>query len=363
MAPEPTAPPHFAYRIDRELGRGGMATVYLAEDLKHQRQVALKILQPHIAAAVGVERFLHEIRVAARLNHPHILTLIDSGEADGSPYYAMPYVSGGSLRERLNREKQLSLEEALQITSRVAAALDYAHAQSVVHRDIKPENVLFHEGEAMVADFGIALAFNAASADRLTETGVSLGTPSYMSPEQCSGRRDLDRRTDVYSLACVLYEMLAGHPPFLGTTSQEILARHLIDPVPSLKAARSSVPEVVDRAVKALAKVAIDRFPTAGALCAALERPVALESTLQQKSIVVLPFTNLGPDPANEYFSDGLTDEIISDLSKAQLLRVISRNSAMQLKGTTKDTKTIGRELGVQYVLEGVFAKQGTVFA
>lgn len=295
MRPEPTAPPQFAgrYRIDRELGRGGMATVYLAEDLKHQRPVALKVLQPHIAAAIGVERFLHEIRVAARLNHPHILTLIDSGEADAYPYYAMPYVSGGSLRERLNREKQLSLEEALRITGQVAAALDYAHAQSVVHRDIKPENVLFHEGEVMVADFGIALAFSVASPDRLTETGVSLGTPPYMSPEQCSGRRDLDRRTDVYSLACVLYEMLAGHPPFLGATAQEIVARDLIDPVPSLKAARSSVPEVVDRALlKALAKVAIDRFPTAGALCAALEQPV-VESTLQQKSIVVLPFTSL----------------------------------------------------------------------
>jgi serine/threonine-protein kinase len=213
------------YAIERELGAGGMATVYLARDLKHDRAVALKVLRPELAAVLGGERFLNEIKISARLDHPHILTLIDSGEVDGFLYYVLPYVRGESLRERLTREKQLGLEEALGITKQVAGALDYAHRQGVVHRDIKPENILLQEGEAMLADFGIALAVKEAGGNRLTETGLSLGTPQYMSPEQATGDRQLDARGDVYSLAAVLYEMLAGEPPHSGPTAQAIIAK------------------------------------------------------------------------------------------------------------------------------------------
>jgi serine/threonine-protein kinase len=198
------------YRIERELGAGGMATVYLARDIKHDREVALKVLRPDLSAVIGTERFLSEVRITAKLDHPHILTLIDSGEADGMLYYVLPYVRGESLRAKLSREKQLSVDEALSITRQVASALDYAHAQGVVHRDIKPENILLHEGEAVLADFGIALAVKEAGGNRLTETGLSLGTPQYMSPEQATGDRALDRRSDIYSLAAVFYEMLGG---------------------------------------------------------------------------------------------------------------------------------------------------------
>src|SRR3990172_6937736 len=219
------------YRIERQLGSGGMATVYLAEDLKHHRQVALKVLRPELAAVLGPERFLREIEIAAKLNHPHILPLFDSGEAEGVLYYVMPYVAGESLRERLSREKQLGIEDALQIAREVADALDYAHRRGVVHRDIKPENILLEERLAAVADFGIARGISVAGGERITATGVAVGTPEYMSPEQASGRGELDGRSDIYALGCVFYEMLAGHPPFTGTTAQEILARHSMDEV------------------------------------------------------------------------------------------------------------------------------------
>jgi len=254
------------YRIEQEIGSGGMATVYLAEDLKHGRKVALKLLRPELGAVLGGERFLREIHIAAGLNHLHILTLYDSGEVEGLLYYVMPYVAGESLRQRLERQTQLSIEEAIEISRQVATALDYAHRQGVVHRDIKPENILLQEGEAVVADFGIARALRVAGGERLTETGLSLGTPAYMSPEQASGTQDLDGRSDVYSLACVMYEMLAGDPPFTGPTAPAIIARQLVDPVPSLTTVRPTVPEELERTIeKALAKVPADRYDTAGA--------------------------------------------------------------------------------------------------
>ncbi len=208
------------YAVERELGSGGMATVYLAHDVKHERKVAIKVLRPELAAVLGAERFLNEIKVTANLQHPHILPLNDSGEAEGFLYYVMPYVEGESLRDRLDREKQLSIDEALKIASEVADALGSAHRQDVVHRDIKPENILLREGHAVVADFGIALAVKSAGGERLTETGLSLGTPAYMSPEQVAGDREIDRRSDIYSLACVLFETLAGQPPFTAATAR-----------------------------------------------------------------------------------------------------------------------------------------------
>jgi len=252
------------YAIERELGQGGMAVVFLAQDLKHRRAVAIKVLRPELAMALGADRFLGEIETVAGLAHPHILPLYDSGEAAGFLYYVMPYVEGESLRERLTREKQLPLEDALRIAGEVATALSYAHSRGVVHRDIKPENILLEAGQAIVSDFGIARAITVASGERLTQTGVTVGTPGYMSPEQAAGERELDGRSDVYSLACVLYEMLAGNPPFLGTSARAILARQSLDPVPRLRTVRETVPEEFERAVvKALAKAPADRFATA----------------------------------------------------------------------------------------------------
>jgi tRNA A-37 threonylcarbamoyl transferase component Bud32/Tol biopolymer transport system component len=262
------------YRIEREVGSGAMATVYLAHDLKHDREVALKVLRPELAAVLGVERFLNEIRITARLDHPHILTLIDSGSANGFLYYVLPFVRGESMRDRLRREKQLSVDDALTITRQVGSALEYAHRQGVVHRDIKPENILIHEGEAMLADFGIALAVKEAGGHRLTETGRSLGTPQYMSPEQATGERTLDARSDVYSLAAVLYEMLAGEPPHTGPNLQAIIAKLLTERPIRLRVLRDTVPEGIDAAVaKALAIVPADRYANAGEFVRALAIP------------------------------------------------------------------------------------------
>ena len=249
------------YRIERELGRGGMATVYLAEDLRHHRRVAIKVLDPEVAAAIGPERFLRDIETVARLTHPHILPLFDSGQADGLLFYAMPYVEGESLRERLKREKQLPLEDALKIAREVADALSYAHSRGLVHRDIKPENILLEEAHAVVADFGIARAVAAAAGEKLTATGIAVGTPAYMSPEQASGGRDLDGRSDLYSLGCVLYEMLAGVPPFAGTTAESLAHQHLnLAPRPVTEL-RPAVPAAVAAALqRALAKTPADRF-------------------------------------------------------------------------------------------------------
>src|SRR5881296_3176087 len=262
------------YTIEREAGVGGMATVYVARDLKHDRHVALKVLRPDLAALLGVERFLSEIRVTAHLHHPHILPLFDSGQAGGLVYYVMPHVEGESLRQRLEREKQLPLETAIEITRAVASALDYAHRHGVIHRDIKPENILFQDGEAVVADFGIALALTAAAGSRLTETGLSLGTPQYMSPEQATGDRLIDARSDIYSLAAVLYELLAGEPPHTGPTVQSVIAKVVTARPRPLQQLRESVPPHVEAAVlKALAKLPADRFQTAAQFVDALARP------------------------------------------------------------------------------------------
>jgi serine/threonine-protein kinase len=272
------------YQIEHELGAGGMATVYLARDLKHERHVAVKVLRPELAAVLGGERFLREIRVTANLQHPHILPLYDSGEADTFLYYVMPYVEGESLRDKLTREKQLAIDEALEITKQVASALDFAHRHDVLHRDIKPENILVHEGQALVADFGIALAVRAAGGTRLTETGLSLGTPHYMSPEQAMGDRQLDARSDIYSLGCVVYEMLVGDPPHTGSTAQAILAKVVTDTPRPMTTLRDTVPVHVEAAVhKALAKLPADRFPAASvfseALTHAVEHPVPLPAS------------------------------------------------------------------------------------
>ena len=260
------------YRIEREIGAGGMATVYLARDVKHDRMVALKILEPELAAVMGVERFLAEIRVTAHLQHPNLLPLFDSGEApNGSLYYVMPFVEGETLRHRLTRDKQLPVEEAVRITTAIASALDYAHRHGIIHRDLKPENVLFHEGQPLVADFGIALAAAHAGGQRITQTGVSLGTPSYMSPEQATGDRTIDGRTDIYSLGAMLYEMLTGEPPHTGSTAQAIIARVLTEKPRPVRSVRPAVPMYVEAAVeRALEKMPADRWDTAGAFCDAL---------------------------------------------------------------------------------------------
>src|SRR5450432_2475599 len=260
------------YRIEREIGQGGMATVYLAEDLKHDRRVAIKVLRPELAAVIGADRFLREIKTIATLQHPHILGLIDSGEANGTAYYVMPYIEGESLRDRLEREKQLPIADAIRLASEVASALDYAHRRGVIHRDIKPENILLHDGSALVADFGIALAVASAGSSRMTETGMSLGTPRYMSPEQAMGEREITARSDVYALGCVTYEMLAGDPPFTGSTAQAIIAKVMTEKPASLQKQRERVPDEVEDAVFiALEKLPADRFATAAEFAEALQ--------------------------------------------------------------------------------------------
>jgi len=268
------------YAVEAEIGRGGMAVVFLAEDLRHHRQVAIKVLHPELAASVGPDRFLREIGLVARLSHPHILALHDSGEADGLLYYVMPFVEGQSLAERLEREKQLPLDEALRITSEVAAALDCAHENGVVHRDIKPANILLARGGVVVADFGIGKAIQASEGDRLTETGLVAGTPAYMSPEQALGDSDIDGRADTYSLACVTYEMMAGAPPFSGPTPQAVQARRAAGEVPSLVVVRDTVPVEMEKVIlKALSRTPADRYPTSGAFAEALARAAVMEET------------------------------------------------------------------------------------
>jgi len=390
------------YALERELGRGGMAVVFLARDPRHDRAVAIKVLRDEIAAALGAERFLREIQIAAKLHHPHILPLYDSGAAADLLYYVMPYVEGESLRQRLDRETQLPLDDALAITRQVASALAYAHSHDVVHRDIKPENILIESGEAVVADFGIARAITAAGGDKLTQTGMAIGTPLYMSPEQAGGGA-IDGRSDLYSLACVLYEMLAGHPPFLGGTAQAILARHALDPVPPLRTARRTVSGAVEQALdRALAKSPADRYTTAlkfaealggsgrsgvppasgrsrrlsaalgvGLALAvlgaglALRRPwhhvppAVVSAPVYAASVAVLPFESIGGGPQDEYFSDGMTDEIITQLAQIRDLKVISRTSVVALKGSHLTLSRIADTLGVDHVLEGSARRAG----
>jgi len=392
------------YRIERELGRGGMATVYLAEDLKHHRRVAIKVLDPVVGSAIGPERFLREIETVAGLTHPHILPLFDSGQADGLLFYAMPYVEGESLRDRLTREKQLSLEDALRIAREVADALSYAHSRGVVHRDIKPENILLESGHAVVADFGIARAVAAAGGAALTGTGIAVGTPAYMSPEQAAGSRDLDGRSDLYSLGCVLYEMLAGVPPFTGTTAESLAHQHLnLSPRPVTEL-RPAVPAVVAAALqRALAKTPADRFnpvalfgealgpavigtvvtaastaattipkPRRGLLLLGLAAiavaaiavvlvmrshratPSAPAAPVHARSeIAVLPFQNLSAAGPHGYFAGGLHDELLTQLAKVAALKVISRTSVMGYATTTKPLRQIAGELGVGSIVEG----------
>ena len=361
------------YQVEREVGRGGMATVYLAQDRKHQRPVALKVLHPHLAANLGPERFLREIQIAASLQHPHIVPLYDSGQAEGFLFYVMPYIDGESLRHRMVRDTTLPVEDALRITRSIASALDYAHNRQVVHRDIKPENVLLHHGEAMVTDFGIAKALTAAAADNLTQTGTSMGTPAYMSPEQSAGETNLDGRSDQYSLACVLYEMLSGRTPFTGPNGQAIIARSFTEPVPPLVAPRERIPAFVDRAVmRALAKAPADRFVSAAAFSHALgsvggvstppgntTASMRIPEAQSAKSVAVLPFVNMSADAENEYFSDGIAEEIINALTKVRSLRVASRTSTFALKGKNLDARTIGDQLHVSTVLEGSVRKAG----
>jgi eukaryotic-like serine/threonine-protein kinase len=385
------------YRIERELGRGGMATVYLAQDLKHGRRVALKVLRPEVSHAFGTDRFHREIGIAGRLQHPHILSLHDSGDADGTLFYAMPFVEGESLRARLSRETQLDLAEAVGIASEVADALIYAHAAGVLHRDIKPENILLTAGHAIVADFGIARALGQAGSDRLTETGLTLGTPSYMSPEQASGSQVLDARSDLYALACVLFEMLVGHPPFTGPTAQAVMARHAMDPVPSLHTVRPTIPTALERVVtKALAKVPADRFATVEqfqrALTSALQAPpdspqpsrwwrrvvlglavvavaggiaAGLRANLPApragavgeaviRSLAVESFENLTGDSDQVYLAQGITDQVETELAQIGSLRVIGLDEA---RGAAAIEAARRLDMGV--VLSGALQRAG----
>lgn len=406
------------YTVNREVGRGGMASVFLAQDLKHSRRVAIKVLHPELAAAVGASRFLREIETAAKLTHPHILSLHDSGERDGLLYYVMPYVEGESLRDRLTRTPQLPLDEALRIATNVGDALSYAHQHGVIHRDIKPENILLSGRHAIVADFGIARAVERAGGGTLTETGVTLGTPHYMSPEQAAGDRDVDARSDVYALGCVLYEMLAGEPPFVGPTIQSVVAKHLTAAVPSVGTLRPSVPTHVEHAItRALAKSPADRYADAESFLRELEAheaplgaPAAAPSTAADtstlaharrrragalaalavvavlavivvwqpdagpetssattpatptlRSLAVLPFDDVGAAPESAYFAEGITEEIIDALSRIPGLRVISRTSAFAFKNKRGLTiQQIANSLNVGAILEGSVRRQGT---
>src|SRR5829696_5388365 len=357
------------YAIQREIGHGGMAVVYLARDLKHDRDVALKVLNPNLAEVLGRERFLLEIRLAAQLHHPHLLPLYDSGETEGSLYYVVPYVEGGSLRDRLTRDYRLPIQTALQLTREAAEALDYAHRHNVVHRDIKPENILLDEGHAVVADFGVARAISQAVDTQLTQTGLLLGTPAYMSPEQVLGD-PVDGRTDIYSLGCVLFELLTGTPPFRGLAPLAIMAQRLTGSAPPLSDfGMPSTTRLDDTLARALASARDDRFATAGELAAQLaaiaseitqpSSTSSLRPRAQAVSLAVLPFVNLSPDQESEYFSDGMTEELISALTKVKGLRVTARTSASAFKGTDVDVREIAQKLNVGAVLEGSVRRAG----
>jgi serine/threonine-protein kinase len=348
------------YRIERGLGRGGMATVYLARDLKHDRHVAIKVLRPELAQLLGAERFLGEIRTTARLRHPNILPLFDSGRTGGSLYYVMPYVEGESLRDRLNRERQLPIPEAIRIAREVADALAYAHTQDVIHRDIKPENILLDGGHALVGDFGIARALSPEANLRLTETGHSLGTPLYMSPEQSAGDPILDGRSDLYSLASVLFEMLTGEPPFLGATAEAILVQRFTRPAPRVTERRRETPTPVDIAIsRALSRDPDERHPSVERFAAMLEEGPAQSSAGDGKSIAVLPFENMSADPENEYFGDGIAEEVINALTRVEGLRVAARTSSFSFRGKREDLRVVGDKLNVSTVLEGSVRKAG----
>ena len=410
------------YRLERELGQGGMATVYLAYDVANDRHVALKVLNPELAASLGAERFLREIEVGRTLLHPNIVGVLDSGTADGKLFYTMPFVEGASLRDKLDREKQLSIDEAIDLTKQIAEALTFAHSKGVIHRDIKPENILLSKGQALVADFGIARAVSVAGGERLTRTGMAVGTPTYMSPEQAMGSKDVTPESDVYSLACMVYEMLAGQPPFTGPTAMALLARHSLDNVPSLKIVRGTVPDAVEDAiVRAMAKVPADRFRSAidfadaltdneGAarrransirnsaipastvadvriagggkkkamLAALVAVPVLLAggwfafgrtsgagqgdsqlAAMKANDIAVLYFDDRSPDQSLRYLSDGLTEALIQELGRVSALHVTSRNGVMPFKGKTVAPDSIAKTLSVGTIVSGTVAAAG----
>ena len=354
------------YTVEGELGRGGMATVYLADEKKHGRKVAIKVLRPEITAALGTERFLREIGIAARLSHPHIVPLIDSGEAGGFLYYVQPHIPGGSLRDRLDEARQLPLKEALRIAQEIGAGLDFAHRKGFVHRDVKPENILFADGHAVIADFGVARACETGESrggEMVTEVGFAVGTPAYMSPEQASGQAELGAASDVYSLACVVYEMLAGEPPFQGSDARAVMAKQVTESPRPLRGFRPEVPVATERAVvHALEKDPQQRYASAAEFVTALVTPAgpgATHTPATTRSIAVLPFVNASPDPENEYLSDGISDELIDALAKIAGLRVASRTSVFALKGKSLDVRAVGALLGTSVVLEGTVRKAG----
>lgn len=345
-----------------------MARVYLARDIKHDRLVAIKVMLPDLAASVGAERFVREIRLAARLTHPHILPLLDSGEAGGMPYYVMPYVDGEDVRTRIDRNTRLGVGEAVQIAREVADALHYAHAADVLHRDIKPENVLMLAGHAVVLDFGVARAISASvnTGDvNSTTSGLAVGTPMYMSPEQAAGETSLDGRSDEYSLAVMLFEMLTGTPPFAGNTAQAVIAKRFFETPVRVDTIRSDVPLHVARAIeKALSRDPADRFPTAGAFAEQLAGQsgewAAAPRPPEKPSIAVMPFANLGGEPENVYLADGITDEVISALSRLRTLQVAARTSSYAFRGKSDDIAAIGARLKVTSILEGSVQRAAT---
>lgn len=358
------------YRIERELGAGGMATVYLAHDIKHQRNVAIKVMKPEVSAELATDRFLQEIRTTANLQHPHIVPVFDSGaveiaEQDGSStqlYFVMPLIEGESLRARMDRSGPLPVHEAVALVRDVASALAYAHARGILHRDIKPENIMLSHGHALLADFGIARAAGAGAYERLTQTGLAIGTPAYMSPEQATGERELDATSDVYALASILYELLTGEMPFTGATVQAILVKRFTQEAPRVRALRADTPASCDAAIaRALAREPGGRFASAAAFATALVPTLANAPAntprSSEPSIAVMPFANLSSDAENGYFSDGLTEEVITTLSKVGTLRVIARSTMMQFRD--RSAAEVARELGVTHVLEGSVRKAG----
>ena len=351
-----------SYRIERELGQGGMATVYLAHDLKHDRDVAIKVLRADVAQSLGAERFLREIRIAAKLSHPHILPLYDSGRVGDALYYVMPVVRGESLRDRLDRERMLPVADAVRIASEVAGALEHAHRSGVVHRDIKPDNILLQDGHALVADFGIGKALDAVDAETATQTGMSVGTPAYMSPEQASGET-VDGRSDIYSLGCVLYEMLVGEQPFTGPTVQAVIAKRFVQTPADVTGLREGISRSVARAVqKALARAPIDRYDTAALFVTSLGEinSVTTKPAPPAQSLAVMPFVNRSGDADNQYFSDGLSEDLINALTSQAGLHVASRTSAFRFRGSELDIRDIGAQLSVAYVLEGSVRRAGS---
>src|SRR6476620_9513755 len=360
-----------AYRVERELGGGGMSRVFLAEERALCRRVVVKVLSPHLAAGVNFERFKHEIMLTAQLQHPHILPVFTTGETEGLPYYTMPFVEGESLRVHLMRVGAMPIAVAVSILRDVARALEFAHAKGVVHRDLTPDNILLAGNTATVSDFGIAKALLASHAETIsapmTELGMVIGTPVYMAPEQAAADTGLDHRVDLYSLGCVAYEMIAGEPPFAGSVASLIRA-HIVDAPPPIVTKRADVPESLAVLVeRCLQKDPDDRPASAREVLEVLDNLASAHTRgpgflagAEVPTIAVLPFAVVTGEQETGHFADGLTDEVITDLSMIKTLRVISRQSAMRLKGSDKDLRTIARELGARYVLTGTIRRAGS---